>query len=67
LSIDGLKVVGACEDGRVRLWSIKEGSLVGQPWEGNNDRVKCLDWSPNGAEVAGGLDDGTIQRWNTSS
>jgi hypothetical protein len=37
LSIDGLKVVGACEDGRVRLWSIKEGSLVGQPWEGNND------------------------------
>ncbi|KAG2747555.1 WD40 repeat-like protein [Suillus brevipes Sb2] len=67
VSPDGLMVVGACGDGRVRLWNIKEGSLVGQPWEGNNDRVKCLDWSPNGAEVAGGSNDGTIRRWNTST
>jgi WD40 repeat protein len=67
VSLDGLKVVGACGDGKVRLWNIKEGSLVGQPWEGNNDRVLCLDWSPNGAEVAGGSQDGTIRRWNTTT
>jgi WD40 repeat protein len=60
VSPDGLIVVGKCKDGRVRLWNIKEGSLVGQPWEGNNDTVWCLDWSPNGAEVAGGFNDGTI-------
>ncbi|KAG2739529.1 WD40 repeat-like protein [Suillus brevipes Sb2] len=67
VSPDGLMVVGACGDGRVRLWNIKEGSLVGQPWEGNNDQVLCLDWSPNGAEVAGGSQDGTIRRWNTGT
>ncbi|KIK34154.1 hypothetical protein CY34DRAFT_54660, partial [Suillus luteus UH-Slu-Lm8-n1] len=66
LSPDGLMAAGACGDGRVRLWNIKEGSLVGPPWEGN-DRVRCLDWSPNGAEVAGGSEDGTIRRWNTGT
>ncbi|KIK42306.1 hypothetical protein CY34DRAFT_805050 [Suillus luteus UH-Slu-Lm8-n1] len=67
VSPDGLMVAGACGDGRVRLWDIKEGSLVGQPWEGNHDGAMCLDWSPNGAEVAGGSQDGTIRRWNTST
>ncbi|KAG2747557.1 WD40 repeat-like protein [Suillus brevipes Sb2] len=66
VSPDGLMVLGVCGDGRVRQWSIKEGSLVGHPWEGN-DPVRCLDWSPNGAEVAGGSEDGTIRRWNTST
>jgi len=64
VSPDGLIVVGDCEDGEVRLWNIKEGSLIGQPWEGNNDRMWCFDWSPNGAEVAGGFEDGTIRRRN---
>jgi WD40 repeat protein len=69
VSPDRLMVAGAYGDGRVRLWNIKEGSLVGQPWEGNNDGVlvQCLDWSPNGAEVAGGSKDGTIRRWNTTT
>jgi WD40 repeat protein len=67
VSPDGLMVVGACGDDRVRLWNIKEGSFIGHPWEGNVDRLVCLDWSPNGAEVAGGWKDGTIRRWNTST
>jgi len=67
VSPDGLIAMGKCEDGRVRLWNIKEGNLVGPPWEGNHDRVLCLNWSPNGAEVAGGLEDGTIQRWNPAT
>ncbi|KAG2741877.1 WD40 repeat-like protein [Suillus brevipes Sb2] len=67
VSPDGLMVVGACGDGTVRLWNIQEGSLVGHPWEGNNDRLRCLDWSPNGAEIAGGSKDGTIRRWNTTT
>ncbi|KAG2738066.1 WD40 repeat-like protein, partial [Suillus brevipes Sb2] len=29
--------------------------------------VECLDWSPNGAEVAGGSEHGTIRRWNTTT
>jgi WD40 repeat protein len=67
VSPDGLIVVGECEDDRVRLWNIKQGSLVGQPWEGNHDGLVCLDWSPNGVEVAGGFEDGTIRRWNPAT
>ncbi|KIK34056.1 hypothetical protein CY34DRAFT_61575, partial [Suillus luteus UH-Slu-Lm8-n1] len=36
-------------------------------WEENCDQVACLDWSPNGVEVASGSKDGTIRRWNTST
>ncbi|KAG2064196.1 WD40 repeat-like protein [Suillus decipiens] len=67
VSPDGLMVVGECVDDRLRLWNIKEGSLVGHPWEGHCDGLMCLDWSPNGAEVAGGSQDGTIRRWNTTT
>ncbi|KAG2746974.1 WD40 repeat-like protein [Suillus brevipes Sb2] len=66
VSPDGLMVVCNCRDGRVRLLNIEDGSLVGHPWQGNND-LECLDWSPNGAQVAGGSKDGTIRRWNTST
>ncbi|KAG2057326.1 WD40 repeat-like protein [Suillus hirtellus] len=66
VSPDQLMVVGTICGG-IRLWNIKEG-LVGHPWEGNtDDRVQCFDWSPNGAEVAGGLTDGTIRRWNPAT
>ncbi|KAG2356677.1 quinon protein alcohol dehydrogenase-like superfamily, partial [Suillus spraguei] len=67
VSPDGLMVVGECGNGRLRLWNIKEESLVGHPWEGNSDGLVCLDWSPNGAEVAGGSKDGTIRRWNSTT
>ncbi|KIK38935.1 hypothetical protein CY34DRAFT_90182, partial [Suillus luteus UH-Slu-Lm8-n1] len=57
-------VVNGSADGRLRLWDIKKGSVVGDPWEGHGDAVRCLDWSPNAREVASGSDDGTIRRWN---
>jgi len=39
--------------------------VVGEPLEGHKDVVQCLDWSPNGLEIASGSEDGgTAKRWN---
>ncbi|KAG2738533.1 WD40 repeat-like protein [Suillus brevipes Sb2] len=51
-------------NGRLRLWNIKEGSMIGDPWEGHDAPVRCLDWSPDAREIASGSQDGTIRRWN---
>jgi WD40 repeat protein len=64
VSPDEIMVVCGNVDGRLRLWNIKEGSMIGDPWEGHDAAVKCLDWSPNALEIASGSEDGTIRRWN---
>jgi WD40 repeat protein len=58
-------VVSGSIDGRLQLWNLKEGRVVGDPLEGHEDDVQCLDWSPNGLEMASGSLDGTVKRWNT--
>ncbi|KAG0694785.1 WD40-repeat-containing domain protein [Suillus ampliporus] len=57
-------VVSGSTDGRVQLWDTKEGSVVGNPWKGHDNVVRCLDWSPNTLEITSGSYDGTIRRWN---
>ncbi|KAG2342734.1 WD40 repeat-like protein [Suillus weaverae] len=64
VSPDETMVVCGSGDGRLRLWDIKEGRIIGDPWEGHNDAVRCLDWSPNAPEIVSGSEDGTIRRWN---
>jgi WD40 repeat protein len=64
--LDDTTVVSGSEDGRLRLWNIKEGSMIGEPWEGHDAAARCLDWSPNGLEIASGSEDGTIRRWKTA-
>jgi len=67
VSPDGTMVVSGSVDGRIRLWSIKESHVVGDPLEDHKDDVMCLDWSPNGLEIASGSRDGTVRRWNTDT
>jgi WD40 repeat protein len=63
--LDDTIVVSGSVDGRIRLWNIKEGSMIGEPWEGHTAAVRCLDWSPIDAlEIASGSEDGTVRRWN---
>ncbi|KAJ8590628.1 WD40 repeat-like protein, partial [Rhizopogon salebrosus TDB-379] len=60
-------VVSGSGDGRLRLWNVKERSMVGNPWDGHSAPVTCLDWSPNTRQIASGSQDGTIRRWNPNT
>jgi WD40 repeat protein len=64
VSPDETMVVSGSIDGRVWLWNRNKGKIVGDPWEGHNGAVRCLDWSPNARQVASACEDGTIRRWN---
>ncbi|KAG2050092.1 WD40 repeat-like protein [Suillus hirtellus] len=64
VSSDETMVICGSGDGRLRLWDIEEGRMVGDPWEGHDAPVRCLDWSRNSLEIASGSEDGTIRRWN---
>jgi len=57
-------VVSVSIDGRLRLWNIKEGKMVGDPWEMHTAAARCLDWSPNDLEIASASQDSTVRRWN---
>jgi len=65
VSPDETMAMSGSADGRLRVWNIKEGRMVGDPWEmPHTATVRCLDWSPNGLEIASGSDDGTVRRWD---
>ncbi|KAJ8594471.1 hypothetical protein M405DRAFT_878754 [Rhizopogon salebrosus TDB-379] len=57
-------VVSGSAGGRLRLWNVKEGSMVGDPWKRHSAPVTCLDLSPDGREIVSGSEDGTVRRWN---
>ncbi|KEP51130.1 vegetative incompatibility protein HET-E-1 [Rhizoctonia solani 123E] len=60
---DTLVAVGA-NDLTVRVWIALNGKLVCQPLKGHKDLVRCLDFSPDGAQLCIGSDDATIAVWN---
>jgi WD40 repeat protein len=64
VSPDNTRVVSGSADGRIRLWNVGEGNVIGDPWDGHNAIVRCLDWSPNGLEILSGSEDDTLRRWN---
>jgi len=43
VSPDGTMVMSGSEVGRLRLWNVKEGRIVGKSWEGHTDAVTCTD------------------------
>ncbi|KAG1808984.1 WD40-repeat-containing domain protein [Suillus subaureus] len=64
MSPDESMVVSGSADGRLWLWNIRKGSVVGDLWKGHSRPVRCIDWSPNTQEIVSGSEDGTIRRWN---
>lgn len=51
----------------VRIWDVDTGLPLGNPLTGLNERVNCLDFSPDGTLLAAGSNDGTIHVWNVKT
>ncbi|MCA9692962.1 MAG: hypothetical protein KC636_25425, partial [Myxococcales bacterium] len=60
-SSDGARVVTACEDGKVRVWSAHDGALLVDREVGP---IGFALFRPDGAQILSALDDGTVHLWD---
>ncbi len=65
-SPDGKRLVGACSDRTVRVWSIGEDA-PDLTLEGHGQRLWCAAWSPGGGKVASGGEDKRVIVWNAEN
>jgi WD40 repeat protein len=61
---DGSRIVTACEDGGVLVWSADTGKLLHEHNSGGGP-VAALDATGDGDYVAAGLEDGSVRIWET--
>lgn len=61
-SRDGLLVAGGSEDNVLRLWSVRDGTLL-QTIQGPAGPVTSVDFSPDGKALASGSSDGIPRLW----
>ncbi len=65
LTIDGDRLAFADEGGRITLADAETGERLGS-WSGHESRCRTLAFSPDGAILASGSDDGTVAIWNAA-
>jgi len=60
---DGRRLATACEDGLVRIWDARTGSLL-RSLEGHTRQVLCVAFSPDASRIASGSLDHTVRVWD---
>lgn len=62
---DSSRVVTACEDGKVRIWSVSDWKLL-QTLSGHQGPVHWAEFSPDGNWVVSGSEDKTVRIWSVA-